>query len=85
MNKKNKTTEQKEEKQITVKSIVAALSSGIVDDPNRLSGYLILLTANLWVYGRDKLAGLFLARAVRPKLFSRVLRSHPALKTLLVE
>ena len=55
MNKKNKTTEQKEEKQITVKSIVAALSSGIVDDPNRLSGYLILLTANLWVYGRDKI------------------------------
>ena len=45
----------KEEKQITVKNIIAALSSSVIDDPNRLSGYLILLTANLWVYGRDRI------------------------------
>ncbi|MDE2015904.1 MAG: hypothetical protein KGI72_05275 [Patescibacteria group bacterium] len=42
------------ETNISVKSIIAALSSNIIDDPNRLSGYLILLTANLWIYGRDR-------------------------------
>ncbi|MDE2016027.1 MAG: hypothetical protein KGJ89_05495 [Patescibacteria group bacterium] len=43
------------ETNISVKSIIAALSSNIIDDPNRLSGYLILLTANLWIYGRDRM------------------------------
>lgn len=40
--------------QIEVKDIIVKLSEQMVDDPNELSKYLIVLTANLWRYGQDR-------------------------------
>lgn len=43
-----------EEQNIEVKDIIAKLSDHMIDDPNDLSKYLVVLTANLWRYGKDK-------------------------------
>ena len=40
---------------IEVKNIISKLSDHIIDNPNELSKYLIILTANLWKYGKDKI------------------------------
>lgn len=41
--------------QIEVKDIITKLSENIIDKPNELSRYLIVLTANLWKYGKTRI------------------------------
>lgn len=43
------------EKQITINDIIKDLSERMIDSPDELSKYLIVLTANLWKYGKDKI------------------------------
>jgi hypothetical protein len=40
---------------IDVKDIVLKLSTSMVDNPDELSRYLVVLTANLWTYGKKKI------------------------------
>ena len=42
------------ENDIDVKDIIVKLSTNMVDNPDELSKYLVLLTANLWKFGRDR-------------------------------
>jgi len=42
------------EEQIEVKDIILKLSKNIIDNPNELSEYLIVITANLYKYGLDR-------------------------------
>ena len=41
--------------QVNVKDIILSLSSSKMDDPETLSSYLIVLTANLWSYGKERI------------------------------
>jgi hypothetical protein len=43
------------DKQIEVKDIITKLSDNLIDDPEELSKYLIVLTANLWKYGKMRI------------------------------
>jgi hypothetical protein len=42
------------EERIEVKDIILKLSKNIIDNPGELSKYLIVITANLWKYGQDR-------------------------------
>jgi len=43
------------EKQIKIKDIITKLSDNLIDDPEELSKYLVVLTANLWKYGKARI------------------------------
>ncbi len=62
---------------LSVKDIIVKLSGTLVDDPDELSKYLIVLSANMWTYGRDRID----ADMAQAKKWSEIRSSNQAVTT----